>query len=134
LHARVSGVSHRGIVGYSLGGLITFYEAMYHPDVFDLYGALSPALYVGLDNTMSRWQFPQLPSDNRIFVGTTDPGDTYLATATNIVTGVAQAYGSLIPGVNYFREDLYPGEHSISSAVSFAVPCLRTLLKNAYYV
>lgn len=134
LQSRVSGINRRGIFGYSLGGLMVLYETMFHPDKFDLYGAGSPAVWTGLDETMSRWTFPQLPQDVRVFVGTSRPGDTMIDTTTNIFTSVAIAYGTLIPGVNYIRSDLWPAQHAISSAIALTSDMMGELLKVVNYL
>jgi predicted alpha/beta superfamily hydrolase len=137
LHNKMSGVNRRLLGGYSLGGLMTFYILMKQPELFDLYLPLSPSLMHGFDETLSRWlPFPDLPNqypDIRVFFGNSVPGDSMIV-INNLMIETAIMTGSLVPGVNFYHEDMIPAEHSTSTVLAFLTPALTKVFQMADYI
>lgn len=64
------GRENTGMIGSSMGGLISLYGFVSRPDVFSFVGALSPSLFFA-EEAMLRWlekNAVELPEDSRVFV------------------------------------------------------------------
>jgi predicted alpha/beta superfamily hydrolase len=74
-----TGPSHTGIVGSSMGGLLSLYAWLRRPDVFGLAGVVSPALWFGRDRLFEFVESAPLPR-GRLYVDVgTDEGSRTLA-------------------------------------------------------
>ena len=62
------GPAHTGILGSSMGGLISLYAWLKRPDVFSLGGALSPSLWFGRDRLFSSIESAPLPRGRRLYL------------------------------------------------------------------
>ena len=62
------GPAHTGILGSSMGGLISLYAWLKRPDVFGLAGALSPSLWFGRDRLFAFIESASLPRGRRVYV------------------------------------------------------------------
>jgi predicted alpha/beta superfamily hydrolase len=71
---------HTGILGSSMGGLISLYAFFSRPDVFGIVGALSPSLWFGQEAIFSYVQQAAFkPGRIYLDVGTHEGGDIRLA-------------------------------------------------------
>lgn len=85
--------AHTGIMGSSLGGLISFYTARAYPDVFGQVGMLSPSVW--WKNEQATRDIEEFPQDVKVWVdmGTREGRnpEAMLQTAKNFVQGLEQA-------------------------------------------
>lgn len=97
-------VAHTGIAGSSMGGLISLYAFLTHPDVFGLCGAFSPVFWYG---EAALYDLTQTPAHGRVYldIGTVE-GEVYANLATREAITESAANDAYRDGVRRLRDGL----------------------------
>jgi predicted alpha/beta superfamily hydrolase len=112
------GREHTGVLGSSLGGLISLYIASQYPEQFGLCGAVSPSLWWGRERLLKDLEKEVEWMKNVRFwvdMGTREgdePGDAIPATRRLVARFDA---AGLVPGRDYYYQEVFDGEHNEAS-------------------
>ena len=106
--------ANTGIAGSSMGGLISFYAALEHPDVFSRAGVFSPAFWV-VEGEVMAWTRARAPYDGEqklYFVSGAleGQGDAYVRNQEQMIDTLAAT--GYVEGVDYVASVRADGEHS----------------------
>lgn len=105
-----------GILGGSLGGLISLYGFLTRADVFGFCGSFSPIYWLGLDEAVKT----RTHGKGRVYldIGGKE-GEVILGIAPNMATHVEEAHAVYLNGVRQLRDDLVAGGYILEQSLLY---------------